>query len=43
MFFTPIHRKALQMGPEMRASSLVSHESELCEALQGFASRDVFE
>jgi len=34
VLYAAVNRKVLQMGPEMRASGLVSDESDLCEALQ---------
>lgn len=35
VLYADVNRKVLQMGPEMRASGLVSDdESDLCEALQ---------
>jgi hypothetical protein len=34
VLYADVNRTVLQMGPEMRASGLVSDEADLCEALQ---------
>jgi hypothetical protein len=34
VLYADVNRAVLQMGPEMRASGLLSDEADLCEALQ---------